>query len=202
MMRKRRQLRAGRPRSPAVDAAVLRAALKLFIEHGVAGASIEKIAKRAKVARTSIYRRWKSREALLAQAIEVARNAAGYSAELVDRTPPEDLAKLLLGVCDVVARPEIRKLVLRLIGSVPDLPQLMEVYRETYYLPRRRALLRALERAKRARLLPPDTNVEALGDMITGAVTHRLLLAPSGEDTAATLRVHMTDLLRQAGFRL
>jgi len=50
-----------------VDQAILRAALELFIEHGVAGASIEKIAKRAGVGKTSIYRRWSSREALLAQ---------------------------------------------------------------------------------------------------------------------------------------
>ena len=62
----------GRPRNPVVDQAILRAALQLFIEHGVAGASIERIAKRAGVAKTSVYRRWSSREALLAQAIEAA----------------------------------------------------------------------------------------------------------------------------------
>jgi len=192
----------GRPRSPKVDAAVLRAALKLFIAHGVAGASIEKIARHAKVARTSIYRRWPSREALLAQAIEVARARAGYPAELVDRTPPEALGRLMIEASEVAARPEIRKLVLRLIGSIPDLPRLLEVYRETYYLPRRRAFLRALERAKRARVLPTDSDVEALADMFTGAITHRLLLAPPGEDTATALRLNMTHLLRQVGFKV
>ena len=68
---------AGRPRDPVVDQAILRAALELFVEHGIAGASIERIAKRAGVAKTSVYRRWSSREALLAQAIETARNATG-----------------------------------------------------------------------------------------------------------------------------
>jgi len=58
-----------------IDQAILRAALELFIEQGIVGASIERIAKRAGVAKTSVYRRWSSREALLAQAIEVARNA-------------------------------------------------------------------------------------------------------------------------------
>ena len=57
----------GRPRNPVVDQAILRAALELFIEQGIVGASIEKIAKRAGVAKTSVYRRWSSREALLAQ---------------------------------------------------------------------------------------------------------------------------------------
>ena len=66
--------KAGRPRSAAVEQAILRAALALFIERGLAGASIEKIARRAGVAKTSIYRRWQSRDALLAQAIETGRN--------------------------------------------------------------------------------------------------------------------------------
>src|SRR6516162_11107754 len=93
---------AGRPRNPAVDQAVLRAALELFIEHGVPGASIERIAKRAGVAKTSIYRRWSSREALLAQAIEVFTNATGYTVDLVERTPPQDFVRLLVDVCEVV----------------------------------------------------------------------------------------------------
>jgi AcrR family transcriptional regulator len=144
----------GRPRNPAVDQAILRAALELFIDHGDAGASIEKIAKRAGVAKTSIYRRWSSREALLAQAIEVARNATGYTVEVVDRTPPRDFIKLLIEACEVVARPDMRKLAARLIGSLPDCPTLMAVYRETYYFPRRQAFVQALERAGTAGMLP------------------------------------------------
>ena len=94
----------GRPRDPSVDQAILRAALELFVEHGIAGASIEKIAKQAGVAKTSIYRRWTSREALLAQAIEVARNATGYTIDLLERTSPRDLIKLLVEACEVIAR--------------------------------------------------------------------------------------------------
>ena len=123
----------GRPRDPSVDQAILRAALELFVEHGIAGASIEKIAKQAGVAKTSIYRRWTSREALLAQAIEAARNATGYTIDLLERTSPHDLIKLLVEACEVIAKPEIRKLMARLIGSSPDYPELIEIYCETYY---------------------------------------------------------------------
>jgi AcrR family transcriptional regulator len=191
---------AGRPRNPAVDQAILRAALELFIEHGVAGASIERIAKRAGVAKTSIYRRWSSREALLAQAIEVARNAIGYTVDLVDRTPPQDFVKLLVEACEVVDRPEIRKLMTRLIGSIPDYPKLIEVYRETYYLPRRQAFGRALERVRAAGLLAKDIDLETLADTIIGAVMYRLIMPSPGESPAGELRDHMISLLRQAGF--
>jgi len=183
-----------------VDQAILRAALELFIEHGVAGASIEKIAKRAGVGKTSIYRRWPSREALLAQAIEAFRNATGYTTDLLDRTPPRDFVKLLIDACDVIARPEILKLMLRLIGSVPDYPMLVEVYRDTYYLPRREAFVRALERVRAAGLLPTNTDPETLADMLSGALMYHLLMPPVGEDPVGELRDHMMRLLRQTGF--
>ena len=191
---------AGRPRDPVVDQAILRAALELFIEQGIVGASIERIAKRAGVAKTSVYRRWSSREALLAQAIEVARNATGYTVDLVERTPPQDFVKLLIEACEVVGKPEIRKLMTRLIGSIPDYPKLMEVYRETYYLPRRQAFGRALERVQAAGLLAKNIDLEALADMIIGAVMHRLIMPSPGDNPAGELCDHMISLLRQAGF--
>ena len=193
---------AGRPRSPVVDQAILRAALELFIEHGVAGASIEKIARRAGVGKTSIYRRWSSRETLLAQAIEVFRNATGYTTDLLDRTPPRDIVKLLIDVCEIIARPEIRKLMARLIGSVADYPMLLEVYRETYYLPRRLAFIRALERVQTAGLLARNIDLETLADMLSGTLMYHLLMPPVGEDPVGELRDHMIRLLRQTGFEV
>ena len=190
----------GRPRDPSVDQAILRAALELFIEHGFAGATTEKIAKHAGVGKTSIYRRWTSREALLAQAIEVARNATGYTIDLLDRTSPRDFVNLLVEACEVVAAPETRKLMTRLIGSAPDYPKLIEVYRETYYLPRRRAFVRALERAQTAGLLAKTNDLETLADMLIGALTHRLLLFSPGENSVSEFRDYMIKLLRQAGF--
>jgi len=180
----------------------MRAALELFIEHGVAGASIEKIAKRAGVAKTSIYRRWSSREAVLAQAIEVFRNATGYTIDLLDRTPPQDFVRLLVEACEVVGRPEIRKLMTRLIGSIPDYPKLIEVYRETYYLPRRQAFGRALERVRAVGLLGKEIDLEALADTIIGAVMYHLLMSSPGDNPADGLRRHMIGLLRQAGFEV
>jgi hypothetical protein len=137
---------------------------------------------------------------LLAQAIEAARNATGYTVDLVDHTSPQDFVKLLIEACEVVGRPEIRRLMTRLIGSIPDYPKLIEVYRETYYLPRRQAFGRALERVRAAGLLAKDIDLEALADMIIGAVMYRLIMPSPGDDPAGELRDHMISLLRQAGF--
>jgi AcrR family transcriptional regulator len=191
---------AGRPRSTVVHQAIMQSALELFIEHGVAGASIERIAKRAGVAKTSIYRRWPSREALLAHAIEVFRSSTGFTIDLLDRTPPRDFARLLISACEMIARPDIRKLVARLIGSFPDHPKLLEVYLETYFLPRRSAFIRALKRVQSAGLLAKDVDIETLADLLIGALVYRLLLSLRGESSVGELRDHVRRLLRQTGF--
>jgi len=52
--------RVGRPRNALAEAAILRTAMELFVECGMEGATMEQIA-RARVARTTIYRRWSTR---------------------------------------------------------------------------------------------------------------------------------------------
>jgi AcrR family transcriptional regulator len=78
----------GRPRDQLVDEAVLRAALELFSEFGIEGASIGQIANRAGVARTTIYRRWSSREDLLVDAIERTRNFPEQLMEGLEKMQP------------------------------------------------------------------------------------------------------------------
>jgi class 3 adenylate cyclase len=124
------------------------------------------------------------------------------AASLLDRTPPRDLVKLLIDACEVIARPEIRKLMARLIGSVPDYPMLLEVYRDTYYLPRRLAFVSALERVQAAGLLARNIDLETLADMLSGALMYHLLMPPVGGNPVGELRDHMIRLLRQSGFKV
>src|SRR5260221_12467942 len=54
--------KAGRRRSAQSHQAILEATLALFAEVGFQGLSIEAIAERAGVGKTTIYRRWSSKE--------------------------------------------------------------------------------------------------------------------------------------------
>jgi AcrR family transcriptional regulator len=65
--------RGGRPRDPAADQALLDAALALLEEEGYAGLSMAGVAKRAGVAATTLYRRWSSKEDLVAAAFSTIR---------------------------------------------------------------------------------------------------------------------------------
>ena len=62
------KLHRGRPRRAAVDAAIVRAALELMSERGVEGTTLAAVAKRAGVARATIYLRWPTRSALVGAA--------------------------------------------------------------------------------------------------------------------------------------
>jgi AcrR family transcriptional regulator len=60
-----RQWSPGRPRDPRADRAILDAARELLADSDVATLSFEAIAARARVGKTTIYRRWRTKEDLL-----------------------------------------------------------------------------------------------------------------------------------------
>ena len=65
----------GRPRSEQAERAILAAALELMSEHSVASVSIEAIAARAGVAKTTVYRRWPGKDELLLDALIQSRGS-------------------------------------------------------------------------------------------------------------------------------
>jgi AcrR family transcriptional regulator len=64
----RPERRRGRPRSARAHRAILDAALSLLVEEGYDTMSIEAVAERAGVGKATIYRRWDSKEELVADA--------------------------------------------------------------------------------------------------------------------------------------
>lgn len=67
----------GRPRRPGVTSSILDATIDLAAEGGLEDLTLEAIAARAGVGRPTIYRRWPSKDALLAEAIEVMAERYG-----------------------------------------------------------------------------------------------------------------------------
>jgi AcrR family transcriptional regulator len=190
----------GRPRDPAADATILRAALDMLVEQGIDQTSIEGIARRAGVAKVTVYRRWKSKEALLAQAIEAARD------EIPDSTAtaapgglPGAIELLLPRWGEVLADPKYQALSARLLGAGPNHPELLAAYWQHHVLPRQARARATLVQAQSDGVLPPSADVDILIDMMTGAVIHHLLLEPGPLDPAE-ITGYLRRLLRQAGF--
>ena len=73
---------AGRPRGRHVTDAVLDATLAELAAAGLEGLSVERVALRADVHKTTVYRRWPTRAALVAAALQ------GIAADVVGGAPP------------------------------------------------------------------------------------------------------------------
>lgn len=76
----------GRPRDPRLESRALRAALEVFSEKGWTGLTLDEVATRAKVGKSSLYLRWPDRQALLAAALR------GVQLDQEDSGPEADAA--------------------------------------------------------------------------------------------------------------
>lgn len=168
----------GRPRDPALDAAILAAALRLFLAHGIDGMSIEQVAKRAGVGKPTVYRRWSTKELLVADAIEahVGTDLQWPSRDEIQSMPVHEIVKRnLAAAARTAADPQFRALVAQIYGSAVTHPLLMQTYWEHYIRPRRALAIAMLERAQADGAVASDADLEVLVDMLAGAVTYRVL---------------------------
>lgn len=165
----------GRPRSTETHQAILDAALELLAEVGFDNLSFEAIARRAGVGRPTLYLRWRSKEELVAEAIESRRPLL----EMPDTGSLRgDLRRLLEGWLRLLEPPLARQLLaLEITLSVRD-PAFRERLWAAYIQPRREAMRGILEKAKRRAEIRPDVDLETLMDMIGGSFAYRILIRP------------------------
>ena len=119
------QRRPGRPRSEQADRAIIAATRELFAESGADALCIEKVAARAGVGKSTIYRRWPGKEDLLLAAI------ASMQAPLPEprgRSVREDLRALLDALTEQSADPARAREFALLLGEGSRYPRLMDRY--------------------------------------------------------------------------
>ena len=86
--------KSGRPRDPSADRMILQSALEVLTDLGYAGMSVEKVAKKAGVGKTTIYRRFSSKEELAAAALESLKDEIGPLPDTGDTR--NDLVEMML----------------------------------------------------------------------------------------------------------
>jgi AcrR family transcriptional regulator len=190
----------GRPRDPALDQAILDAALNLFLSHGITGMSIEQVAKRAGVGKPTVYRRWPSKELLVSDAIEsfVTTEIRWPSREEVAAVAPQELIRRNIDAATrTAAEPKFRALIAQIYGSTATHPKLMQTYWEHYVLPRRKIAFAMLERAQAEGSVPADAELDVLVDMMAGAVNYRIL--QPNPPNARQLKRYLESVYRQVG---
>src|SRR5215218_9041255 len=182
---------AGRPaRGQATTEALRRAVQELLEEAGYRALTIEGVAARSGVAKTSIYRRWPSKA-------EMVFDLMLHSS---DELPPVEDQGSLAGDVDVlagrfvvlVAGPLGRRIFPGLIGDAAGDPALMERLRNTIVLDGRQQIARVLERSVRRGELADTAAVPDLQAVLIGAVLMLVLFEPEMDE--GLLRNKIADL--------
>jgi AcrR family transcriptional regulator len=183
--------RPGRPRSPEAHAAILRAALELAVEGGLRSLSMEAIAARAGVGKATIYRRWKSKEALFAEAI----GSIAVAPEVPDTGSVRGDFEHVTGTALGRMAPEAFRVLPRLLADAADEPELLEALQTALLRPRRAALAEILRRGTERGELRADLDVDLVTDMLIGPLIIRVLTSGGDPSVLEGLPIRVWDTL-------
>ena len=181
--------RVQRTRSQALDAA-----FQLLGQEGVEGATVERIAECAGVHKTTIYRHWPEREALLAEALETHMEPPPAPDT---GTLRGDLVTAMRGLARTISTPPWSVLLPSLIASAADDDRLAELH-GAFTRRRREMTIEIIERGKRRGELPSTVDAAHLVETLAGAIIYRRLMTHEPVDQAY-VEQHVDRMLRAFG---
>ncbi|MBD2021946.1 TetR/AcrR family transcriptional regulator [Leptolyngbya sp. FACHB-36] len=183
----------GRPRSTQSHQAMLQSTLELLAEVGFEAMSIDAIAARAGVGKTTIYRRYSGKAELVADAIESLRQDV-----VIPDTGRfwDDLDVLIENAAQVTLSPLGRQTAAMIISSASSNAQFAEIYWTKYMQPRREAFAVVLERAKARNELQEDLDPGLVFDSMSGIMLYALIFQPNSESWTAHVRRALDLLFR------
>jgi AcrR family transcriptional regulator len=187
----------GRPRSQQSEEAILEATGKLLSSEGYLGLTVSKVAARARASKSTIYRRWPTKEHLVMAAFNrwpdlVPRDKGDLLSDLVDlyqqyvrihyRAPSGAIVPTL--VAERVSNPALRVL--------------FDSLMQRRLNPTRVIVNRAIQRGE----LPADTDLELAVEAVTGAAILRVYFLPNDLSVKAMRRLFTVQLrgLRARGY--
>jgi AcrR family transcriptional regulator len=171
---------AGRPRGATVVTTVLAAVRAELAETGFEGLSVERVARRAEVNKTSVYRRWPTREALVAAAMEGLLDDFGDSPDTGSLLG--DLHALAGPIAELAARPDGVALLRAAIST--GTPDAASAAASRGMDPSGQAVLAIAERARARGEWRDGVDPQQAIFVLVGAIIHRTLLEradPTGD---------------------
>jgi AcrR family transcriptional regulator len=163
----------GRPRSEQAHRAILRTTLKLLGKNGFSDLTIEEIAGRAGVGKTTVYRWWPNKGALIADAF-----ASSTTRKL--RFPDTgsvatDMSRQMRQLIKVFRSPRGR-IVSAILAAGQSDSELITAFRERFLKPRRREAYETLRRGIRRGELRKSIDPDLLLDSLYGPIYMRFLI--------------------------
>ena len=183
--------RPGRPRDTRRDEEILTAVLRLLDDTSYSELTIAAIARDAGVGKPTLYLRWPSKAAVVADAVVRVMSADPFP-DLGDVR--SDLVAGLREIIHRFATTVAGHVLPGLVADLHDDPALLTAFDERYFQPRRRSVRAALQRGVERGELAADIDHDLAVDMLVGPVYYGLLargheVALSPDDlVAAVLR--------------
>ena len=157
--------------------AVLDATRELMnAEGGVRTLTVEAVAARSGVAKTTIYRRWRDKWELALDAVMIDMLPRFANPIDVGDTRKE-LTTFLDSVTKLWAAPPYGPAMQGLVSEIATEPELARVYREQVVEPRREQLRPVIERGIARGDLRHDTDLRLAHELLVGPILYRLLLS-------------------------
>jgi AcrR family transcriptional regulator len=151
----------GRPRDPGVDAAILAATVELLGEAGYARLTMDQVAVRARVSKSSLYLRWPNKVALVADALQ-------HRARAVPEIPdtgslPADMRVFLAAL--LRSRHEASRALAAVSGEIATNPELRKAWHRGLAGMLTGCLRVIVDRAVTRGELPAGSDVELLAQL-------------------------------------
>ena len=172
----------GRPRSSEADAAILDATRALLAEAGWSALTIEGVAARAGVAKTTVYRRFSSRTDLAVAAVAQLVEAAMVPID-PDCSPEDQIRRSILATADVYRIPAARAAYLAVLAEAGRDAELRTAVDARVLGPARAMIVERLAMGVERGEIEPDraeSQADLLFDVLAGTLLHRMLVR--GED--------------------
>jgi AcrR family transcriptional regulator len=185
----------GRPRSKRAEEAILRATTSLLADERYANLTVSKVAARARASKSTIYRRWPTKEHLVIEAFNRWPQLAAHDRGDV----MSDLLDLYRQFLRILHRPPSNAIMPTLVAERAHNPALAAVF-DPLMQRRRDPTRQVLERAMQRGELPKTTDVELAVDAIMGMTVLRMYFIP-GDLSIPVIREFLTILLRGLGAR-
>lgn len=164
----------GRPRSVESHQAILDAALELMAAEGVQGTSIEAIAAHAGVGKSTIYRRWPTKDALIGDALGELQvhmhfvDTGHFQADLI--------ASLSELQHHIETHPLLKRLFLRVFGEAQARPELSQIFYEQIFAVRIAHVTKFFAQAQARGELRQDLDPFFIASLMLGPLLHNLLI--------------------------
>ncbi|MEU2349461.1 TetR/AcrR family transcriptional regulator [Modestobacter sp. NPDC049651] len=173
--------RGGRPRDPSRDQVIRAAILEVLAQDGYAGLTMDAVATAAGVGKATIYRRWRTKSDLVADAVA---DLSEQQFAVPDTGKFEDDLRLLLRALVHVVNGPLGAATLALLSALPHEPELREAFRSGPMGQMSEAFTQVWSRAVERGEVSPDVLGSAVASSASSPILQRWLFSAQPVDEA------------------